>query len=131
MPIAFIARAAGRTSATSAPDRHYGGNFPVWLSPEQGAGYPITDDHHMPGAWRRTWWTMASARISIWEASAWGQIRAAQLMKVPMVIVGGQEAAAAETLAVRYRDGEQRNDVPLAEFAAHVQKRIRTRSAEL
>ena len=52
-------------------------------------------------------------------------------MKVPyMVIVGGQEAAA-ETLAVRYRDGEQRNDVPLAEFAAHVQKRIRTRSAEL
>ena len=47
-----------------------------------------------------------------------------------MVIVGGQEAAA-ETLAVRYRGGEQRNDVPLAEFAAHVGKRIRTRSSEL
>ena len=33
--------------------------------------------------------------------------------------------------AVRYRDGEQRNDTPLAEFVAHVQKRIRTRSGEL
>jgi threonyl-tRNA synthetase len=47
-----------------------------------------------------------------------------------MVIVGDQETAA-ETLSVRYRDGEQRNEVPLGEFAAHVGKRIRTRSAEL
>ncbi len=59
------------------------------------------------------------------------KIRAAQLMKIPyMIIVGGQEMMA-ETLSVRYRDGDQRNDIPIGDFIAHMGKRIRTRSAEL
>ncbi len=112
---------------------HYGGNFPVWLSPEQVRVIPITDDHHEYA--RRVVAHLAAAGIRVHadlgSERMGAKIRAAQLMKLPyMVIVGAQEAAA-ETLAVRYRDGEQRNDVPLAEFAAHVGKRIRTRSPEL
>ncbi len=112
---------------------HYGGNFPVWLSPEQVRIIPITDDHHDYA--RRVAETLREAsirvRADLGSDRMGAKIRAAQLMKVPyMVIVGGQEAAA-ETLAVRYRDGEQHNDMPLAAFAAHVAKRIRARSAEL
>ena len=112
---------------------HYGGNFPVWLAPEQVRVIPITDDHHDYA--RQVTARLAEAGVRVradFGSDRMGaKIRAAQLMKLPyMVIVGGQEAAA-ETLAVRYRDGEQRNDVPLGEFAAHVQKRIRTRSGEL
>ncbi len=112
---------------------HYGGNFPVWLSPEQVRVIPITDDHHDYA--RRVTETLRSAgirvRADLGSDRMGAKIRDAQLMKVPyMVIVGGQEAAA-ETLAVRYRGGTQRNDMPLADFAAHVTKRIRTRSAEL
>jgi len=112
---------------------HYGGNFPVWLSPEQVRVIPITDDHHDYA--RRVVETLRDAgirvRADLGSDRMGAKIRAAQLMKVPyMVIVGGQEAAA-DTLAVRYRDGEQHNDMPLATFAAHVAKRIRARSAEL
>ena len=112
---------------------HYGGAFPVWLAPEQARVIPITDDHHDSARRVVAALEAAGARVSadLGSERMGAKIRAAQLMKVPyMLIVGGQEAAA-ETLAVRYRDGEQRNDVPLAEFAAHVQKRIRTRSGEL
>ena len=59
------------------------------------------------------------------------KIRQAQGMKIPYMLIVGDQEAAAETLGVRYRDGEQRNELPVAEFAAHVSKRIRTRSAEL
>ena len=112
---------------------HYGGNFPVWLAPEQVRVIPITDDHHDYA--RRVAQRLGEAgvrvRADLGSDRMGAKIRDAQLMKVPyMVIVGGQEAAA-ETLAVRLRDGEQRNDMPLGEFVAHVTRRIRTRSGEL
>ena len=112
---------------------HYAGNFPVWLAPEQVRVIPITDDHHDYA--RRVAAQLAAAGVRVkadlGSDRMGAKIRAAQLMRVPyMAVVGGQEAAA-ETLAVRYRDGEQRNDTPLGEFVAHVQKRIRTRSGEL
>lgn len=112
---------------------HFAGAFPVWLAPLQARVIPITSDHNEYAARLATELQAAGVRadadLSAERMNA--KIRDAQLMKVPyMAIVGGQEAAA-ETLAVRYRDGEQRNDMPLGEFAAHVQKRIRTRSPEL
>lgn len=112
---------------------HYGGNFPVWLAPEQVRIIPITDEHHDYA--RRVAAMLVSAgvrtHIDLGAERMGNKIRQAQGMKVPyMAIVGSQEAAT-ETLAVRYRDGEQRNDLGLGEFAAHLQKRIRTRSPEL
>jgi threonyl-tRNA synthetase len=112
---------------------HYGGNFPVWLAPEQARIIPITDGHHDYARRVRERLAEAGVRVhaDLGSERMGAKIRAAQLMKVPyMIIVGGQEAAA-ETLAVRYRDGEQRNDVPVGEFVAHVGKRIKMRSAEL
>ncbi|RIK15352.1 MAG: threonine--tRNA ligase [Anaerolineae bacterium] len=112
---------------------HYDGNFPVWLSPEQARVIPITDEHHDYARRVVAQLTEAGIRVhaDLGSERMGAKIRAAQLMKVPyMLIVGGQEAAAG-TLSVRLRDGEQRNDVPLGEFAAHVQRRIRTRSPEL
>ncbi len=112
---------------------HYGGNFPVWLAPEQARIIPITDDHHDYA--RRVAARLSEAGIRV--AADLGsermghKIRAAQLMKVPYMLIVGDNEAAAETLAVRYRDGEQRNDMPLGEFITHVGKRIRTRSPEL
>ena len=112
---------------------HYGGSFPVWLSPEQVRIIPITDDHHEYARMVEARLSDAGIRVraDLGSDRMGAKIRAAQQMKVPyMVILGGQEAAAG-TLSVRYRDGEQRGDVALEDFSALVQKRIRTRSAEL
>jgi threonyl-tRNA synthetase len=112
---------------------HYGGNFPVWLSPEQVRIIPITDEHHDYA--RRVVESLRTGGVRVsadfGHERMGNKIRQAQVMKVPYMVIVGRQEAESNTLAVRYRDGEQRNDVPLEEFGHHVQKRIRTRSPEL
>jgi threonyl-tRNA synthetase len=112
---------------------HYGGNFPVWLSPEQVRIIPITDEHHDYA--RRVVESLRTGGIRVsadfGNERMGNKIRQAQVMKVPYMVIVGRQEAESDTLAVRYRDGEQRNDVPLEEFGHHLQKRIRTRSPEL
>ncbi|CUS03716.2 Threonine--tRNA ligase [Candidatus Promineifilum breve] len=112
---------------------HYGGNFPVWLAPEQARVIPITDAHHEYARQVAARLHEAGIRVraDLGNDRMGNKIRAAQGMKVPYMLIVGDQEAAAETLAVRYRDGEQRNDMGLGEFVAHVGKRIRTRSPEL
>ena len=112
---------------------HYGGNFPVWLAPEQARVIPITDAHHDYARQVAARLHEAGIRVraDLGNDRMGNKIRAAQGMKVPYMLIVGDQEAAAETLAVRYRDGEQRNEMPLGEFVAHVGKRIRTRSPEL
>ena len=84
---------------------HYAGNFPVWLSPEHVARHP---DHGQPERVRRgassascaDQGIRASADLSAQRMNA--KIRDAQLMKVPyMLVVGENEASAGTGLAAR------------------------------
>ena len=47
------------------------------------------------------------------------------------MLVAGDQEIANETVSLRRRDGERRNDMPAGEFIAHVQSRIAARSSEL
>ncbi len=112
---------------------HYGGNFPVWLAPEQVRVIPITDAHNtyvasvveqLEAAGIRATADLGSDRMG-------HKIRQAQQMRVPYMLIAGDNEVAAGTISVRFRDGEQQSDVSLDGFIARVQKRIRTRAAEL
>jgi threonyl-tRNA synthetase len=112
---------------------HYGGAFPVWLAPEQVRVIPITDSHaayaaevaqKMRDAGIRAQADLGSDRMG-------NKIRHAQTMKVPYMLIVGDQEIANNTVSVRFRDGEQQNDVALDGLIPRVQKRIRTRSAEL
>lgn len=112
---------------------HYGGNFPVWLAPQQVRIIPITDDHHdyarriekqLCAAGVRAAADLGNERMS-------AKIRQAQLMRVPYMLIVGDQEVANETVSIRYRNGEQQNDQPVGEFVAHVQRQIQTRAAEL
>ncbi len=59
------------------------------------------------------------------------KIRDAQLMKIPYMLVVGDQEVADETVALRRRDGKRQNAMPVADFIALVTDRIATRSAEL
>jgi len=59
------------------------------------------------------------------------KIRDAQLLKVPYMLVVGDQEVADETVALRRRDGKRQNAMPVADFIALVTDRIATRSAEL
>jgi threonyl-tRNA synthetase len=112
---------------------HYGGNFPVWLSPEQVRVIPITDgqNEYANGIVQqlRENGIRAHADISAQRMNA--KIRQAQLMKVPYMLVLGENEMKAEQVSLRVRDGSQQNNIPLAEFIARAKDRIAKRAPEL
>jgi threonyl-tRNA synthetase len=59
------------------------------------------------------------------------KIRSAQLMKVPYMLVVGENEAAAGQVSLRVRDGSRADNIPLAEFITRAKERISTRSSEL
>jgi threonyl-tRNA synthetase len=112
---------------------HYAGNFPVWLSPEHARLIPITDsqNEYAEGIVRqlREQGIRASADLSPQRMNA--KIRDAQLMKVPYMLVVGENEAKAGQVSLRVRDGSRADNIPLAEFIARARDRITTRSSQL
>ncbi len=70
-----------------------------------------------------------SADVSAQRMNA--KIRAAQLMKVPYMLVVGENERKANTVSLRVRDGSQQNNIPLSEFQVRVQNKIAMRAPEL
>ena len=55
------------------------------------------------------------------------KIRTAQQQKIPFMVIAGDDDVAGGTVSFRYRDGSQRNGVPLDEAVAHVLEVVRSR----
>src|SRR5688572_17555069 len=112
---------------------HYAGNFPVWLSPEQVRVIPITDgqNEYTDGIVKqlRDNGIRSHADVSAQRMNA--KIRQAQLMKVPYMLVVGDNEMKAEQVSLRVRDGSQQNNIPLPEFIARAKDRITRRASEL
>lgn len=112
---------------------HYAGSFPVWLSPEHVRVIPITDGQNEYAnqivQQLRDQSIRASADISAQRMNA--KIRSAQLMKVPYMLVVGDNEMKAGQVSLRARDGSQQNNIALGEFIARAKDRIAKRSAEL
>jgi threonyl-tRNA synthetase len=53
------------------------------------------------------------------------------MMKVPYMLVVGDQEMASETVSLRRRDGVRQNDMPVGQFVALVQERIAARSKTL
>ena len=112
---------------------HYAGNFPVWLSPEQVRVISITDNQNEYAdniaKQLRDSGIRAHADLSSQRMNA--KIRSAQLMKVPYMLVVGDNEMKAGQVSLRARDGSQQNNIPLAEFIARAKDRITRRASEL
>jgi len=112
---------------------HYAGNFPVWLCPEQVRVIPITDGQNeyaqqIVGQLREQG-IRVSADVSAQRMNA--KIRSAQLMKVPYMLVVGENEMKAGQVSLRVRDGSQQNNILLAGFTAAIKERIANRSSDL
>jgi threonyl-tRNA synthetase len=88
---------------------HYAGAFPVWLAPVQAVVLPITDEQ-LPYA-RSVAAALRGAgfRVELDDSNERLQkkIRTHQMQKVPYMLVVGKNEAAADTVNVRSRGGEQ------------------------
>ncbi len=109
---------------------HYAGAFPPWLAPVQVRGIPVADAflpylQEVAAKMRK-----AGIRIELDTSDDRMQkkIRNAQLEKIPFMMIAGEEDQNAGSVSFRYRNGEQRNGIPLDEAIAEVTKVISERS---
>ncbi len=112
---------------------HYAGNFPVWLSPDQVRIIPITDGHkeHVDGLARRMRDSGIRAEADLGSDRMNAKIRNAQLLKVPYMLVVGDNELRHNSVSLRKRDGTRQDNMPVEDFIARVRDRIATRSSEL
>jgi threonyl-tRNA synthetase len=108
---------------------HYAGAFPPWLSPVQVIGIPVAADFvdYLRGVAEQL--QAAGVRVEVDEADERMQkkIRNAQKAKVPYMLIAGAEDAAGGAVSFRYRDGTQKNGVPVADAVAEIVAAIRDR----
>ncbi len=108
---------------------HYAGAFPPWLAPVQVVGIPISDAHvdYLEGVARAM--RARGIRIDVDSSDDRMQkkIRNAQKQKVPYMLIAGDEDIAAGAVSFRYRDGTQKNGVPIADAIAEISQSVRER----
>ncbi|MFC5268175.1 threonine--tRNA ligase [Kribbella qitaiheensis] len=109
---------------------HYAGAFPPWLAPVQVIGIPITDGHVDYLYEVATQLKERGIRIEIDSSDDRMQkkIRNAQKAKVPYMLIAGDDDMAAGSVSFRYRDGTQKNGIPIAEAVAEIVDTVQKRA---
>jgi threonyl-tRNA synthetase len=102
---------------------HFGGAFPVWISPVQVAVIPIADRHNDAAHAVAEQLKAAGLRAEVDAGSDRmnAKIRNAQLQKISYMLVIGDREAEEGAVNVRLRTGEQRGTLPVSEFIAYAQ----------
>ncbi|OGC47639.1 threonine--tRNA ligase [candidate division WWE3 bacterium RIFCSPHIGHO2_01_FULL_42_13] len=112
---------------------HFGGAFPVWLSPVQIEIVPISDKHL---EYAQTVAQMAreqglQAQVSDKDGSMGAKIRQAQLQKIPYMFVVGDKEIESGQVSVRLRNNEDLGAKATEEVLARIKEIKLTRSLSL
>jgi threonyl-tRNA synthetase len=108
---------------------HYAGAFPPWLAPVQVVAIPITEDHVMYLEDVAAQLREQGIRVEV-DASddrMQKKIRTAQRQKVPFMLLAGDDDVTAGAVSFRYRNGEQKNGVPVADAIAEITGAVASR----
>jgi threonyl-tRNA synthetase len=112
---------------------HFAGAFPVWLAPVQAKLIPIADRHvsYMQEVAAKL--ETAGLRVEIDDSGNRMQqkIRAAQVQKIPYMLVAGDRDVEANAVSVRLRSEEQLGSLSVDDFLALVKPIIATKSLDL
>ncbi len=111
---------------------HYAGAFPVWLAPVQVILLPITDN-------QISYTEEVASRLSeegirvekdLRNEKIGFKIRAAQLNKIPYMLVLGDQEVQAKTVAVRKRKSKETRVMPLDDFLNELNQLIDTKAID-
>ena len=108
---------------------HYSGAFPPWLAPVQVTAIPVAEAFADYLASVVKEFKAAGIRIDL-DASddrMQKKIRNAQMQKVPYMLIAGEEDQQAGKVSIRYRNGEQKNSIAVADAIAEIRSAITER----
>jgi threonyl-tRNA synthetase len=108
---------------------HYAGAFPPWLAPVQAVGIPIADAHvpYLEKVAARLREQGIRVEVDTSDDRMQKKIRTAQRQKVPFMLIAGDDDVAKGAVSFRYRDGSQKNGVPVEEAVAEIVTAVRDR----
>jgi len=108
---------------------HYGGAFPVWLSPVQTIIIPITDRTHDYGDTIFSTLLDEDIRVEIDKRSEKLQykIREAELAKIPYMLIVGDKEKETSAVSLRARKKGDLGAVKLEEFLKRIKERIKNK----
>jgi threonyl-tRNA synthetase len=109
---------------------HFGGDFPVWLAPEQVRLVPISDKVNDYGDSLLAQLKAAGVRATLDGHSdkLGAKIRRAEIDKVPHVLVLGAKEAEAQSVSVRTRARGDEGVQPFAQYFEKLKTEIATRA---
>jgi threonyl-tRNA synthetase len=109
---------------------HYAGAFPPWLAPVQAIGIPVAEAFTPYLSDVINQMRKAGLRVEL-DASddrMQKKVRNAQMSKIPFMVIAGEEDQNAGAVSFRYRNGEQKNGIPISEAIAEIKKIVSERS---
>lgn len=110
---------------------HFGGNFPLWLSPEQVRLLPITDDQIEAAKELQRQLRAQRIRCSIDSHSDkfGAKIRRAEMERVPYMFVLGKNEVAENKVTIRCRiNKSDEQSIDQSDAIALIQQRIATKT---
>ena len=105
---------------------HYGGAFPVWLSPVQAIVLPITERNIGYANSLRVQLENEGIRAEsdIRQETLKAKIRDAQIRKIPYMLVVGDREESGQSVAVRLRNGQDLGALKLKDAISQIKKAI-------
>ena len=108
---------------------HYSGAFPPWLAPVQAIAIPVADTFadYLVDVVKQLKQAGIRAELDGSDDRFQKKIRNAQLQKIPFMLIAGEEDMKAGAVSFRYRNGEQKNGVPIAEAIKEIAQAVSDR----
>jgi threonyl-tRNA synthetase len=101
---------------------HYSGAFPPWLAPVQVMAIPVAETFtdYLQGVVKQMKSAGIRAELDASDDRMQKKVRNAQMQKIPYMIIAGEEDVKAGAVSFRYRNGDQKNGIPIAEAIAEI-----------
>jgi len=105
---------------------HTGGNFPLWLIPEQAIILPVSEKHekYAEKVLKSLEKHEIRALVDARNETVGKKIREAEMNKIPFMLIVGENEEAENTISVRRHGGEDLGAITLKDFNEMVSKEI-------
>jgi len=109
---------------------HYSGAFPPWLAPVQAIGIPVADTFgdYLGDVIQQMRNAGIRAELDSSDDRMQKKVRNAQMQKIPFMVIAGEEDQKAGAVSFRYRNGEQKNGIPIKDAIAEIKKVVQERT---
>ena len=109
---------------------HYSGAFPPWLAPVQAIGIPVADTFadYLGDVIQQMRKAGIRAELDSSDDRMQKKVRNAQMQKIPFMVIAGEEDQKVGAVSFRYRNGEQKNGIPINDAIAEIKKVVQERT---